>query len=255
MADAEPEAPPSGPPESPQALVGFMSNAEWDSLLAQVGAMIEEMERLPFPEVKERVFELLAGIDAIHREAMRRLVRLFKEGVLEKVITDPPIHTLMELYDLLPAADAAAPDGEAPKPRFPAIPIKVVASPRATATAASSPSTYARWIPAPVTLAELPRGTVREFDVDSLPIVLCRAGDALFAMESSCALDGRSLAGGTLTGFTLGCPNHQGCLYDVRQGTRLASADRLTCYPVKADDTGRILIGLGMPFTPRLPTF
>ena len=90
-------------PENPQALIGFMTNDEWDELLSYVNELIQEMEELPLPDVKDKVFELLAGIDSIHREGLWRLVRLFKEGVLEQVVTDPAIHTLMELYDLLPA--------------------------------------------------------------------------------------------------------------------------------------------------------
>ena len=81
-----------GASESPQPLIGFMSNEEWERLLVQVSAQIGEMEKLPFPEVRDKVFELLAGIDSIHREALRRLVRLFKEGVMEQVVTDPAIH-------------------------------------------------------------------------------------------------------------------------------------------------------------------
>ena len=36
-------------PENPQALVGFMSNDEWDELLSYVNEMIQEMEELPLP--------------------------------------------------------------------------------------------------------------------------------------------------------------------------------------------------------------
>ena len=49
-------------PESPQALVGIMSNDEWDQLLDYVNAMVGEIERLPLPGIKDQVFELLAGI-------------------------------------------------------------------------------------------------------------------------------------------------------------------------------------------------
>ena len=72
-------------PDNPQQLIGFMTNEEWDNLLAQVSMQISEMENLPYPEVKEKVFELLAGVDTIHREGLNRLVRLFKEGVFEAV--------------------------------------------------------------------------------------------------------------------------------------------------------------------------
>ena len=88
--------------EQSQPLVGFMSNDDWDALLARLNGLIQTLEELPSGEVKSAVFETLEGVDALHREALRRLVRLFKEGVLEKVVSDPAIHTLMELYDLLP---------------------------------------------------------------------------------------------------------------------------------------------------------
>jgi len=90
------------PAEDPQPLVGFRTNDEWNALLAYVNGLVEEAESFADPEVKEKVFELLQGIDAIHREALTRLIRLFKKGVLEQVVTDPAIRSLMELYDLMP---------------------------------------------------------------------------------------------------------------------------------------------------------
>ena len=89
--------------EAPQQLLGFMSNEDWDAVLAQIADLLKEVENIPYPGVKEKIFDLLQAIDTVHREPLRRLVHVFKEGVLEMVVTDPAIHTLMELYDLLPA--------------------------------------------------------------------------------------------------------------------------------------------------------
>lgn len=252
MADAE-RKDPQPSPEPPQPLVGFMTNEEWDALLKHVNDQIQEMERVPFPEVKERVFELLAGVDAIHREALRRLVRLFKEGVLEKVVTDPAIHTLMELYDLLPPEPRAAGDDERPerpKTRFPNIPVRVIAPSRP----AAQPK-YPHWVPVLKSPDELPPGSVKEFDIDAHQVLLCRVQDKFFALESHCARDGSSLAQAALSSYTLSCPNHPGCLYDVRQGTRIAGDERIACYPVKIEADNRVLVGLDMPFMPLLPSF
>jgi hypothetical protein len=71
----------------------------------------QEIEIPPDPETRERVLDLLQGIDAIHREALTRLIRLFKKGDLEQVVTDPAIRALMELYDLTPETVGC---GEAP---------------------------------------------------------------------------------------------------------------------------------------------
>ena len=60
--------------------------------------------------------------------------------------------------------------------------------------------------------------------------------------------------GAQIDGYTLVCPHHQGCLYDIRNGARLGSDAYLGCYPVKKESQ-RILIGLDMPFIPELPSF
>ena len=63
------------------------------------------------------------------------------------------------------------------------------------------------------------------------------------------------MRGATLSGYTLTCPNHSGCHYDVRQGTRIGGGEKIACFPVKQDENGRLLVGLDMDFTPSLPGF
>lgn len=245
-------ADPESLPENPQSLIGFMTNEEWEDLLAYVDKLIQEMEELPLPEVRDKVFELLAGIDSIHRQGLWRLVRLFKEGVLEQVITDPAIHTLMELYDLLPAAPAEEKTAGKPNLNFPDIPIKVIPTgqqkaPRKTA--------YPHWVPALKQKEDLEPGTLQALKIAEHTILLCRVEDALFAVADRCAQDNSSLIEASLNGYTLFCPNHPGCLYDVRQGTRIAGQGEINCYPVKITDAGAVMVGLGMTFIPKLPAF
>ncbi len=235
--------------EPPQTLLGYLSNDDWDALLAHVNGLVQEMENLPAGDVRDRVFELLDSIDAIHREALHRLVRLFKEGVLEKVISDPAIHTLMELYDLLPPETEVQGPGGHEASRFPTIPIKPVRVTPAT------PARFPHWVPVPKLPTELVSGAVKEVEVDHHPILVCRRDDQLFALESRCARDGASLRQASINGYTLTCPNHSGCYYDVRQGSRLGGSEKIACYPVKLDANGRVLIGLDMDFTPNLPSF
>ena len=221
-------------PGDEQSLVGF-----------------EQMEELPAGDTKTDVFRLLDGIDAIHREALRRLVRLFKEGVIEKVVTDPAIHTLMELYDLLPPADATYVDGThsegpGPKSRFPTIPIRAVPS------APPAPVRYPHWLPVFERFSDLAPTAPQEVLAGDEAILLCRRGDELFAMESRCSRDGTSLRGASLSGYTLTCPAHSGCHYDVRQGSPLGGGDNVLCYPVRTEENGRVLVGLDMDFNPHL---
>ena len=232
-----------------QALVGFLSNDEWEALLAELNEQVEWMEALPQGETKQRVFELLNAVDAVHREALRRLVRLFKEGVLEKVVSDPAIRTLMELYDLSPqpAASASAP---VPATKFPTIPIRVATgSPK-------EPLRYPHWVPALAHCDEMRTGTLRDdLVVDGLPLLLARHGGEWFALAAQCPVDGATLRGATLSGYTLTCPSHAGCHYDIRNGARIGGGAGLHCHPVKLGDDGRVLVGLDMDFKPSLPSF
>ena len=230
-----------------QPLVGFMSNDEWDALLADLNERIGRMEALPDGEAKQQVFELLNGIDAMHREALRRLVRLFKEGVLGQVVTDPAIHTLMELYDLLPESAASKPPAA---PKFPTIPIRAVPAARPV------PLRYPHWVPVLMRSDELPSGALRDdIAIDGLPLLLARRDDQWFALDSSCPVDGASLQGASSSGYTLSCPNHSGCHYDIRTGARIGGGAGIGCHPVKTDEQGRVLVGLDMDFKPSLPSF
>ena len=83
----------------PNSLQGFLTNNEWDELLLKTDYLISELEKINEEKTRKKIFELLNLVDQIHRESLTRLVRLFKDGVLEQVISDPPIRTLMDLYD------------------------------------------------------------------------------------------------------------------------------------------------------------
>ena len=232
-----------------QHLVGFMTNEEWNELLDHADTLVRELEQVPYPNVKEQVFELLAAIDTIHREALRRLVRLFKEGVLETVVTDPAIHTLMELYDLLPRG---AKEGDEQRAKIVFTTNQAKSRPD---TVAKPKTKYARWIPIATSGDGPTNGTVQACLAEERHLLLCRAGGTLFAMDASCLQDGSSLAGGTLSKYTLTCPHHVGCYYDVRDGARIAGSGRLECFPVRESEEGRVLVGLDMDFNPLRPSF
>jgi nitrite reductase/ring-hydroxylating ferredoxin subunit len=233
-----------------QALVGYLSNDEWQVLLDDLNQRVERMEALPEGQTKQEVFGLLNGIDALHRESLRRLVRLFKQGVLEQVITDPAIHTLMELYDLLPDAAAAGPPSPAPK--FPTIPIRALSA----APPAPAPLRYPHWVPVLASADEPTVGVLCDhIAVDGLPLLLARRDEQWFALDAQCPLDGASLEGWSLSGYTLTCPSHAGCHYDIRNGSRIGGGPGLGCHPVKIDEGGRVLVGRDMDFKPALPSF
>lgn len=234
-----------------QERIGYMTSAGWDKLLEQVNGQIEALEKISDTEVKDQVFTLLAGIDAIHRESLGRLVSLFKEGVLEQVINDPPIHTLMELYDLLPASEENAAQ-QYDENGFPIIPLDVVTGSKGSAPVKPK---IPHWVPVPDSQSALEPNSTNLINIDGHRIILCRVDDEYFAVSAFCTQDESSLETATLNKYTLSCHNHQGCHYDIRQGSRIAAhGEAIKCYPVKADEK-RIMIGIDMDFAPNLPVF
>ncbi len=241
--------------EAPQALLGYHTNEEWQALVAQVSTMIAAVDSIPDADLRDTVFAALQGIDAIHREALHRLVRLFKAGVLEQVVTDPAICTLMGMYDLLPSEEpgcAKVWDFLPPSPQE-----ATAGSPGRDgggAVAARRPDEPPHWSPAP--LADLPadgQATIARFEESS--VLLARVHGAFLAADAHCPHHDASMAGGTLTGYSWVCPNGLGCIYDLRSGARLGGGASLLCLPVRVDARDRLLIGFGVPFEPHLPAF
>ena len=218
----------------PQALRGFMTNEEWDQLLARADYLVSLLEQIEDAQERRKVFELLNVLDQIHRESLTRLVRLFKDGVMEQVITDPPIRTLMDLYDLLPTASSCS-GGD-------------------SQSVSLNTRKVARWIPSRHSAEKLSAGLLYSDQIEDAFIFLCLVEGKTYAFSAECMVNHELMFGAQIDGYTLVCPHHQGCLYDIRNGARLGSDAYLGCYPVKKE-AQRILIGLDMPFIPELPSF
>lgn len=228
---------------SPQPLLGYRSNDEWIALLDQVDEMLAGVEALGEVE-RRQVFALLQGIDAIHREALHRLVRLFKPGVLEQVVTDPAIHTLFGMYDLLPAKE----------PPCTRVWDFIGEKPDAAPLAAEPATALPHWSPAPVTDAPAP-GEAVPCRMEEGLVMLARSGGALCAFDALCPVHGAPMEEGRLSGVSWICPHGPGCVYDVRNGARLGGGPGLVCHPVRLEPSGRILIGFAMPHRPDMPAF
>jgi nitrite reductase/ring-hydroxylating ferredoxin subunit len=242
--------------EPPQALIGYRTNEEWQALVAEVGALIASLDEIGDAEQSQKVFAALEGIDAIHREALHRLVRLFKEGVLEQVVTDPAIRTLMGMYDLMPPEepgcakvwDFLAPD-EKPEPSH-----ADRSDARHGSIAARPPGEPPHWSPAPLPNPPA-EGEAVVCALEEGSVLVAKVRGEFLAADASCPHHDALMSGGTLTGYSWVCPHGLGCVYDLRSGARLGGGPALACLPVREDTRGRLLIGFGMPFAPRLPAF
>jgi len=66
-------------------------------------------------------------------------------------------------------------------------------------------------------VAELPVGSVREFQLDGVTIALANVGGKIFAINNTCLHHGGPLGQGVLNGSMVTCPWH-GWQYDVTNG-------------------------------------
>jgi len=183
----------------------------------------------------------------VHREALHRLVKLFKEGVLEQVITDPAINTLMGMYDLIP------PDTSSNEPIAQAVSFYPTGElPVFQDTLPSNEP--AHWSPAP--LKDLPEeGAAYICQMDEGALLIARIEDRHLALDAVCPDHGEQMTNGTLDGFSWLCPHGPGCAFDLRNGAKLGGGTGLQCYTTRTDSAGRLLIGFGVPFEPVMSSF
>lgn len=92
-----------------------MSN-DLQALLRELDARIRDLESLPQPELRERIFTVLQLVDGLHRGAVERVAELLEEGGMwEAAVNDERVGLLLALYDQVPVDDVArAEDALAP---------------------------------------------------------------------------------------------------------------------------------------------
>ncbi len=80
-----------------------------DELLAQLGALAEELEQYPDTEVREKALDLVQIILRLHGEALRRILATFeslpmKSDIYARMLRDEVILAILTVHDLLPEA-------------------------------------------------------------------------------------------------------------------------------------------------------
>jgi 3-phenylpropionate/trans-cinnamate dioxygenase ferredoxin subunit len=91
-------------------------------------------------------------------------------------------------------------------------------------------------------IGEIPEGYVRVFDVNDIPIAICRMGDKFYAVEATCSHDDYRFDGGHLVDGEIECPQH-GARFDIQTGEvrRMPAVAPVKTFPTRVD-SGRILV-------------
>ncbi len=208
------------------------SDAEYGHLVLHVEHLLERAGQIPYPDVQDEVFVLLQALDALHREALTRLVERVRSDapdVAETFAADPAVHALLTLYDLGPDEPLTTLNGFVPLDEVDV--LEVFKRPI--------------WMPGG-RLDTLEPGTLAAKSFEGVSVLLCRVGTEVFALRNACLDSILTLQQGRLEGHVLVCPWH-GCRYDVRTGAiDDGSGRRLLTFPVEVGEGGRFSVGFNM---------
>lgn len=192
-----------------------MTDEEFRQLIEQLDALIREFETLPFPQVREMVFDLLQGIDAVHREGLWRLSRFLEEkvgsDVLDRAANDPIIRTLLVMYDL---EEADALPQEARSSAYSFVPVDTIGMTKQSAS--ESPPVYQAVAP----VEDVPAGTTQMFDVDGVHVLVANVEGEIYAARNTCPGSLAPLHLGSFSPPIVICPWHNDA-FDVRTGERV----------------------------------
>ncbi len=198
--------------------------------------LVGEFECLaPDDPVRDRVLELLAHIDHLHRSCIGRLyellVRLGGTGLVDRLTTDRSVQLLFALYDLMDVERLQPAPVAQPPASF--IPLSRIGN------------RIPAWRDA-VRREELLPDSLRGLEIDGVPVLLCALGDQLFAYRNACPRSILPLHLGSLQGNVLRCPWHA-CLYDVPTGMRVdRDGPGLEAFGVTVRD-GMVLVAVAAP--------
>lgn len=217
-----------------------MHDAELESLIVHISELVERFQDHPDEEVREAVFELLQAVDALHREALSRLVGVLRAAghgkLLKRAGEDPAVAMLMQLYELLPEEGG-------PQRRRGFVPLESLGVGRV-----GGEERWAEVMPA----AEVPEAEMVGAEVDDVRLLLLRHDGEIRAFANVCATSILPLDGGSLEDGAIHCPWH-GCRYAAATGRRLDRREGgLDSFPVEVRD-GMVMVAVNRPSPAPLP--
>lgn len=191
-----------------------LTDEEFRDVCRHLDELVRQFEDLPFPEVRDHVFELLQMVDALHREGLGRLVGFLRDhnqgSWIDRAAEDDAVQALFTLYDLIPMdplrADEAPETGGA---HF--IPLSQIAVSRPVRDPVLQE--LAR-------IEEVPDGTMVSVDVYGKPVLLANVGGEMYAVRNSCPGSVAPLSLGFFNPPVVICPWHNEA-FDVRTGERV----------------------------------
>ncbi len=207
----------------------FLSDTEYEQLTSETEDLVAQIDKLPYPKVKDDVHDLLQNLDMLHREG---LTRLFKEILINypelqtKMEGDKAINLLFSLYDLFHTdiQNAVLTQEE---------------------LMGNNGNKYPRWIPVG-NVNNLKENTAYKYAEEDENILICKTEGNVYAVKNCCGNTTLPLEGAAIEKGYLICPWH-GCAYRLSDGVMETNAiQKIKKYPVTISEDGEIRLGLSM---------
>jgi len=207
----------------------FLSDTEYEQLTSETEDLVAQIDKLPYPKVKDDVHDLLQNLDMLHREG---LTRLFKEILINypelqtKMEGDKAINLLFSLYDLFHTdiQNAVLTQEE---------------------QMGNNGNKYPRWIPVG-NVNNLKENTAYKYTEEDENILICKTEGNVYAVKNCCGNTTLPLEGAAIEKGYLICPWH-GCAYRLSDGVMETNAiQKIKKYPVTISEDGEIRLGLSM---------
>jgi len=244
-------------------------DAELETIVERINGLVQEFDSHPDPEVRERAFELLQHVDALHREGLARVAGMLRAAghgkLLERFAEDEAVRMLLALYDLLPERARTDRAGNGRRRGFvPLDSIEIAGAPEEGEPAAEGsgsrgreetragdgrepgdPGTGEGWVRVDEEIA-LDDGEMQGLEVAGSLVLVVRLDGELHAYRDACGDGVLPLSMGRMDADVIHCPWH-GCRFDAASGGRLdePGAD-LEAIPVRADEAG-LSLEVGSP--------
>lgn len=213
---------------------------EYREALRQLDELMQEMEAIPFPQIKDLFLTILQYFDVLHREPLSRFHHILEQQnpeLAKQLSEDFTFTALLNLYDLkLKAAQ--------PSPAEPAA-VNFIAADQVK-------------ILTPVVKAEkFSVGQAGDFTpnqpyakiVEGNAVVVATVANEWYALENACVDSILPLHLGRIEDHYLICPWH-GCRYDLSTGAMENKPQvKVRSFPIELNDEGQVVVEVTIPVT------
>jgi nitrite reductase/ring-hydroxylating ferredoxin subunit len=207
----------------------YYNTKEFKEMLSVLEDLINQAEKLPYPQVRELTTSILQHFDLVHREALTRMCNYLEKNAPDhylKIRGDYTVNVLMKLYDIIE-------DEEEHKEQ------SVVGFVPENNIGILTP--IIKWETL-IALEQVKPGKLYKETVRGNSVIFSRINDEIFAIKNECLDSALPLDTGEFKEHIIICPWH-GCRYDLKSGAMIDNTKvKQATYETRIKESGLIEI-------------